>query len=62
MKLKITAFLICVLSIISCSNNSQKIKNVLDKRETNVVIISSFTASGDLEKLPKALSKGWMKV
>lgn len=46
------------LLVIFIAGNTVMAKEILTKKEQNIVLISSYTASGDLENLEKATKKG----
>lgn len=57
--MKILKFLIYILLLLIIIGESAMAKEVLSERQQSIVMISSYTANGDLENLEKALNKGF---
>ncbi len=56
--LKNILILLLAFGISFFVENSVMAKETLNKKQTNIVMISSYTATGDLENLEKAIKKG----
>lgn len=57
MKKRLTVFLIMIFSFLTLEGSEMK-ENILNKKQQEIVTISAFTASGDLEKLKASLNSG----
>ena len=55
---KLFTSLICLMVMIFAIGGKAMAKDILNKKQQNIVMISSYTANGDIENLEKALEKG----